>query len=236
MTTILVAVVYYAIWLIAIVAALLLLGVPSAVVLTSVGVAFVILAFSLQQSLRDLAAAVLFMIFKPFRLGDLIETNGTTGTVQDIGPFTTTLATWDGKTVVWPNSQVQQAGITNYSTRPHLVTDLKVRIPFGQDPQQARTLIAQMLAEDPRVLTEPAPHIPVLDENDSWILLNVRAGVLQGDYWDLQDSLREAIRIRLDQAGMTVPYPRRDVHLAPAAHPAVSEPRPRPRPRHTQRW
>ena len=220
MTTILVAVIYYAIWLIAVVAALLLLGVPSAVVLTSVGIAFVILAFSLQQSLRDLAAAVIFMIFKPFRLGDLIDTKGTTGTVEDIGPFTTTLATWDGRAVVLPNSQVQEAGITNYSTKPHLVTDLTVRIPFGADPQQARTLILQMLADDPRVLPEPAPRIPVLAEDDSWILLNVRAAVLLSDYFDLQDTLREHIRIRLEQTGLTVPYPRRDVHLTPATRPA----------------
>lgn len=191
MTNILVAVIYYAIWLIAVVAALLLLGVPSAVVLTSVGIAFVILAFSLQQSLRDLAAAVIFMIFKPFRLGDLIDTKGTTGT-----------------------------GITNYSTKPPLMTDLTVRIPFGQGPQQARTLILQMLSDDARVLPEPAPRIPVLAEDDSWILLNVRAGVLLSDYFDLQDHLRERIRIRLEQAGLTVPYPRSDVHLTSAALPA----------------
>ena len=93
--------------------------------LTSVGIVIVILAFSLQQSLQDLAAAVIFMLFKPFKIGDLIETKDTTGTVEDIGPFATTLVRWDGKVVVLPNSQIQESGIINYSTKDSLVTDFK---------------------------------------------------------------------------------------------------------------
>ncbi len=217
MNTIFVAVAYYAIWLVALIAALLLLGVPSGVVLTSVGLVFLILAFSLQQSLQDLAAAVVFMLFKPFTLGDVIETKGTTGTVEDIGPFTTTLVRWDGMVIILPNSQIQEAGITNYSTKPSLMTDLNVRIPFGADVDEARRLIREVMADDARVQAEPIPRIPVLEEDESWVVLNVRAGVLLGDYWDLQDALRERIRVRLEEHGMAVPFPRADVHLAPSA-------------------
>lgn len=219
MTTIFVAVVYYGIWLLAVMAALLVLGVPNGVVLTSVGIVIVILAFSLQQSLHDLAAAVIFMLFKPFKIGDLIETKDTTGTVEDIGPFATTLVRWDGKVVVLPNSQIQESGIINYSTKDSLVTDFNVRIRFGDDVERVRRLILEMLADDPRALTDPAPYIPVLEENDSWVLLNVRAGVLLSDYWDLQDALKESIRVRLEEAGIAVPYPRADVHLTAAEDP-----------------
>lgn len=216
MITIFVAVIYYGIWLIAVVAALLFLGVPSAVVLTCVGIVIVILAFSLQQSLRDLAAAVVFMLFKPFRLGDLIETKGTTGTVEDIGPFNTTLVRWDGKVVILPNSQIQESGITNYATKPSLVTDLAVRIRLGEDVERARRLIREELASDARVLADPPPRIPAIDEDEAGVVLNVRAGVRLADYWDVQDELREAIRRRLAHAGFSVPFPRADVHLAEA--------------------
>lgn len=219
MTTIFVAVAYYGIWLLAVMAALLVLGVPNGVVLTSVGIVIVILAFSLQQSLHDLAAAVIFMLFKPFKLGDLIETKGTTGTVEDIGPFSTTLACWDGKVVVLPNSQIQQSGIVNYATKSTLVTDLKVRLRFGDDIERARRLIRETLADEARVLAQPVPRIPVLGEDDSWVVLNVRAGVVLADYWDVQDALRERIRIRLEQDGIEVPYPRADVHLTDAGDP-----------------
>jgi small conductance mechanosensitive channel len=224
MNTIFVAAAYYGIWLIAIVASLLFLGVPSAVVLTGVGIVVVILAFSLQQSLRDLAAAVIFMLFKPFRLGDYIETKDISGTVEDIGPFATTIVKWDGKVVVLPNSQIQESGIVNFTTKPTLLTDFNVRIRYGEDVDAARRLIRELIENDARALTTPEARIPVVEEDDSWVVLNVRAGVLLGDYWDLQDSLRERIRVRLDEAGMAAPFPRADVLLAAAGEPPEAPP------------
>ncbi len=224
MTTIFVAVAYYGIWLLAVMAALLFLGVPSGVVLTILGIVVVILAFSLQQSLRDLAAAVIFMLFKPFRLGDLIETKGVTGTVEDIGPFTTTLVRWDGKVVVLPNSQIQESGITNYTTKASLVTDLEVPIRFGDDVARARELIAELVATDPRTLADPPTKIPAVEEGPQGVVLNVRAGVRLADYWDLQDSLRERIRTRLEEAGIGAPYPHTEVRLTQAPPPPRNAP------------
>ncbi len=221
MATIFVAVAFYGMWLLTVMVALLVLGAPSAVVLTSVGVVFLILGISLQHSLQDLAAAVVFMLFKPFKLGDLIETTGLTGTVEDIGPFATTLVVWDGKVVVLPNSKIQESGIINYTTKDSLVTDLMIRISFGADLDRARVLISEELAGDPRVLAEPAPSLPVIEEVDSWVRLSVRVGVLVGDYWDLQNDLLERIRIRLEEDGIEVPFPQAQVHLS-AAPPASS--------------
>lgn len=221
MATIFVAVAFYGMWLLTVMVALLVLGAPSAVVLTSVGVVFLILGISLQHSLQDLAAAVTFMLFKPFKLGDVMETTGLTGTVEDIGPFSTTLVVWDGKVVVLPNSKIQESGIINYTTKDSLVTDLMIRISFGADLDRARVLISEELAGDPRVLAEPAPSLPVIEEVDSWVRLSVRVGVLVGDYWDLQNDLLERIRIRLEEDGIEVPFPQAQVHLS-AAPPASS--------------
>jgi small conductance mechanosensitive channel len=208
---------YYTVWILTIMAALIVLGVPATAVLAVAGIVVVVLGVALQQSLRDLAAAVNFLLFKPFVVGDLIETKGVTGTVEEIQLFTTTLVRWDNRVVVLPNAEIQQNGITNYTKKQVLRTDLVFGIGYGDDIATARRLIEELVLADPRVLADPPLQILVTELGDNSVNLGVRAAVSPADYWALQNDLREQVKLRFDQEGITIPFPQRTVHVVQRA-------------------
>jgi small conductance mechanosensitive channel len=213
MESLFLTVAYYSIWILTIMVALILLGVPATAVVAVVGVVLVLLGVALQQSLRDLAAAVNFLLFKPFVIGDLIETKGITGTVEEIQLFTTMLVRWDNKVVILPNAEIQQAGIVNFTKKKVLRTDLVFGIGYGDDIAKARRLIEELVTADERVLSDPPLQILVTELGDSSVNLGVRATVASSDYWSLQNDLREQVKLRFDQEGITIPFPQRTVHV-----------------------
>jgi small conductance mechanosensitive channel len=219
METLFLTVSYYAVWILTIMTALVVLGVPVATVLAVIGIVLVVLGVALQQSLRDLAASVNFLLFKPFVVGDLIETRGVTGTVEEIQLFTTTLVRWDNRVVVLPNAEIQQAGITNFTKKQVLRTDLVFGIGYGDDIAAARRLIEELVLADPRVLADPPLQILVTELGDNSVNLGVRAAVAPADYWAVQNDLREQVKVRFDQAGITIPFPQRTVHVVQTAAP-----------------
>ncbi|MCB0069556.1 MAG: mechanosensitive ion channel, partial [Caldilineaceae bacterium] len=204
---------YYGIWAITIMTILGLIGVPVNAILASAGVIVVILGIALQQSLRDLAATVNFLLFAPFVIGETIETNGTTGTVLEIQPLTTVILRGDNKTVVLPNGQIQQNGLINYSRQGILRVDMIFGLSYGEDIGKARGAAMQVLSADPRVLNDPAPMIVVLDLGESSVNLGVRPFVKASDYWQAQWDLTERIKQAFDAAGITIPFPQRDIHV-----------------------
>lgn len=206
---------YYSIWGIAIMTVMGIVGLPLNAILTSLGVLVVILGIALQQSLRDFAATVNFMLFAPFVVGDTIETNGITGTVLEIQPLTTVILRGDNKTAVLPNGEIQQKGIINYSKAGTLRVDMVFGISYRDDIAKARTVAEQVLAADPRVLAEPKPVIVVLELSDSSVNLGVRPFVKAADYWTVQWDLTERVKQAFDAAGITIPFPQRDVHMIP---------------------
>jgi small conductance mechanosensitive channel len=206
MESLFLTVAYYGVWMLTIMTALIVLGVPATAVVGVVGVALVLLGVALQQSLRDLAASVSFVLFKPFVVGDLIETKGITGTVEEIQLFTTMLVRWNNKVVILPNAEIQQNGIINYTKKGMLRTELDIRISYDDDIAQARQLIGDLLAADPRVLPEPPWQVLVTDLGNTGINLSVRGAVTPGDFWSVQNDLREQIKARFEQAGITIPF------------------------------
>ena len=213
MESLFLSVAYYSVWILTIKAALIVLGVPATAVVTVVGVALILLGVALQQSLRDLAASVNFVLFKPFVVGDLIETKGITGTVEEIQLFNTVLVRWDNRVVILPNGEIQQAGITNFTKKQVLRTDLTFGIGYGDDIGQARRLIEELVTADPRVLPDPPLQILVTELGDSSVNLGVRAAVAASDYWNLQNDLREQVKLRFDHEGITIPFPQRTVRV-----------------------
>jgi len=192
-----------------------LLGFPVQAVLASAGVVVVVLGVALQQSLRDLAATVNFLLFAPFKVGDTIETNGVTGTVLEIQPLSSSILRADRKTVILPNGQIQQNGIINYSKVGVLRIDMIFRISYDDDIGQARQIAQQMLDADPRVLREPHPVIIVLELGESSVNLGVRPFVKAQDYWQVEWDMNERIKLAFDAAGIAIPFPQRDIHLIP---------------------
>ena len=208
---------YYAMWILTIMVALIVLGVPATTVVAIVGIVVVVLGIALQQSLRDLAAAVNFLLFKPFVVGDLIETKGITGVVEEIQLFNTMLVRWDNRVVILPNGEIQQAGITNFTKKKVLRTDLVFGIGYDDDIAKARRVIEELVAADPRVLANPPLQILVTELGDSSVNLGVRATVAANDYWDVQNALREQVKLRFDQEGITIPFPQQMVHVVQPA-------------------
>jgi small conductance mechanosensitive channel len=217
MESLFMTVTYYSVWILTIMLALIVLGVPASAVVTIAVIVLLVLGVALQQSLRDLAAAVNFLLFKPFVVGDLIETKGVTGTVEEIQLFATTLVRWDNRVVILPNAEIQQAGITNYTKKQVLRTDLVFGIGYGDNIATARRLIEELTLADPRVLPDPPLQILVTELGDSSVNLGVRAAVSSANYWSLQNDLREQIKLRFDQEGITIPFPQRTVHVVQAA-------------------
>jgi small conductance mechanosensitive channel len=217
MESLFMTVTYYSVWILTIMLALIVLGVPASAVVTIAVIVLLVLGVALQQSLRDLAAAVNFLLFKPFVVGDLIETKGVTGTVEEIQLFATTLVRWDNRVVILPNAEIQQAGITNFTKKQVLRTDLVFGIGYDDDIATARRLIEELVLADPRVLPDPPLQILVTELGDSSVNLGVRAAVSSANYWSLQNDLREQIKLRFDQEGITIPFPQRTVHVVQAA-------------------
>ncbi|MBE2240775.1 MAG: mechanosensitive ion channel [Caldilineaceae bacterium] len=205
--------VYYGVWIVAIMTILGLLGFPVQAVLASAGVVAVVLGVALQQSLRDLAATVNFLLFAPFKVGDTIETSGVTGTLLEIQPLSSVILRGDQKTVILPNGQIQQNGIINYSKVGFLRVDMVFRIGYDNDIGQARQIAQQMLEADPRVLRTPQSIIIVLELGESSVNLGVRPFVKAEDYWQVAWDMNERIKLAFDAAGVTIPFPQRDVHL-----------------------
>lgn len=213
MITLFLTLAYYSVWILAMMIALIVMGVPATTVVAAVGIVIIILGIALQQSLRDLAASINFVLFKPFAVGDLIETRGITGVVEEIQLFSTVLVRWDNKVVILPNGEIQQNGIINFSKKGFLRTDLIFGISYGDNVATARRLIEQVLTADARVLPEPQPEILVSELGDSSVNLSVRAAVTPTDYWSLQNDLREQIKMRFDEEGITIPFPQSDVRI-----------------------
>jgi small conductance mechanosensitive channel len=150
---------YYVILALAGLLALAALGVPVTALAAALGIVIVVLAIALQQSLGNLAATVIILLFKPFNVGDVIEAGGKLGVVHEIQMLSTVLSSPDGKTHVLPNAVIQGGGVTNYSTSGMLRLDLAFRISYGSDIDRAKRVMADLLAADERVLPEPPARV-----------------------------------------------------------------------------
>ncbi len=193
------------------------IGVPTASLLAALGAAGLAIGLALQGSLSHLAAGVLLMVFRPFRVGQYVEVAGVAGTVQDVSLMHTRLLTSDNREVVLPNGKVAGDAIVNYSARGTRRIDLVVGIGYGDDIGKAIAVVRELLAADARVLAEPAADVAVLQLADSSVNLAIRPWAKTGDAWAVQTTLLRAIKERFDAEGISIPFPQREVtvHASP---------------------
>lgn len=204
---------YYAVITFAVLAMLGRLGVETTSFIAVLGAAGLAVGLALQGALANFAAGVLVLLFRPFRIGDFIEAADAFGKVEDIQIFNTILATPDNKTVIIPNGQVTAGNIVNYSKKSILRADLVYGIGYGDDILKAKKILEEILAANERVLKEPPPRVAVHELADSSVNFAVRPYVKVEDYWSIHFDLTEAIKLRFDQEGISIPFPQRDVHL-----------------------
>lgn len=204
---------YVAMMAFIIIAALGQLGVQTASFVAVLGAAGLAVGLALQGSLANFAAGVLMIIFKPFKLGDLIDAGGTTGVVEEIGIFTTEMKTADNRKVIVPNSKVTGDNIVNYSSKGIRRVDMVAGVSYGDNLDKVKKVLEEILAADPRILKDPAPTIGVLELADSSVNFAVRPWAKVDDYWNVFFDTQEKIKKGFDAAGIAIPFPQRDVHL-----------------------
>ena len=194
-------------------AALDQLGVNTTSALAVLGAAGLAVGLALQNSLANFAAGVMLIVFRPFKTGDFVEAGGVSGVVETIAVFSTTMKTGDNKEVIVPNGQIYGGTIINYSARPTRRIDLVFGIGYDDDIKQAKQILETEMTRDERILADPAPTILVLELGDSSINLAARPWVNSSDYWTVRSDLLENVKQAFDAAGITIPYPQRDMHV-----------------------
>ena len=213
LTKFLSALAYIALQAFVVVAALGKLNVQTASFVAVLGAAGLAVGLALQGSLSNFASGVLMIIFKPIQLGDFVEAGGATGAVEEISIFTTIINSPDNKRMIVPNSQVMGGVITNYNANGTRRVDLTAGISYSDDIDQAKAVLEGILEKDERVLKTPAPQVAVVEMADSSVNFVVRPWCSGDDYWDVYFDTNEAIKKALDEAGISIPFPQRDVHI-----------------------
>ena len=175
-----------------------------AAILAAAGLA---IGMALQGSLGNFAGGVLIMIFKPFKIGDLIEAQGEIGVVKAIEIFTTKLTGLSNKEIIIPNGSLSNGNIINYSTEGTRRVDLVFGVSYDADIKQTKSVMMDVLTSNPKILEDPAPSVTVLELADSSVNFAVRPWCNTADYWGVYFEVTENVKIALDEAGIEIPYP-----------------------------
>lgn len=169
---------------------------------------------ALQGSLSNFAGGVLILLFRPFEVGDYIEnSSGTDGTVEKIDLLYTTLRNTSGIAVFSPNGTLANSVIKNFSKITNRRFEYTIGISYDANIKTAKNIIVSILSNDKRILKDPIPEVFVNDLADSSVNLTIRAWVNKGEYWDARNNIQEEIKVALDEAGISIPYPQREMHI-----------------------
>jgi small conductance mechanosensitive channel len=196
-----------------IIAAISKLGVHTTSLVAIIGAAGLAVGLALQGSLANFAAGLMLVIFRPFKVGDLIEVGGTLGTVEEIQIFNTIINALDNRRVIVPNAKVTGDNIVNLSAIENRRVDLVFGISYSDDIKKAKETLESVISADSRVLKDPASTIAVSELGDSSVNLVCRPWVKPGDYWAVYFDTLENGKVELEKNGITIPFPQRDVHL-----------------------
>ena len=205
--------IYFVLLLMVVLASLNALGINTTSFLAVFGAASLAIGLALQGSLANVGAAVLIIIFRPFKVGDFVEAGGATGTVEDVNLFSTIIAPLDNRTVIVPNGAIISGNITNYSKKNERRVDHVFGIGYGDDLKLAKETLMEIMQADERVLAEPAPFVAVSELGDSSVNFVFRAWVKTEDYWDVYFAMLEKVKLTFDEKGISIPFPQMDVHM-----------------------
>ena len=205
-------VIYFTLLLMVILASLSALGINTTSFIAVFGAASIAVGLALQGSLSNVGAAVIIILFRPFKVGDFIDAGGASGTVEEINLFSTVLAPLDNRTIIVPNSSIVGGNITNFSNKENRRVDHVFGIGYGDDLRVAKDILMDILVSDERVLKEPAPFVAVSELGDSSVNITTRAWVNSADFWDVHFEQIEKVKLAFDEKGISIPFPQMDVH------------------------
>jgi small conductance mechanosensitive channel len=197
----------------AVIAALAKFGIETTSFIAVLGAAGFAVGFALQGSLANFASGVMILIFRPIRIGDLVEAGGYLGKIVDVGIFVTTMNTLDNKKIIIPNGVITGNVINNVNGNGTRRVDMVAGISYADDMTKAKQILEGILAEHPKVLADPAPTVAVSELGDSSVNLVVRPWVEADDYWTVWFDVTQRTKEEFDRNGISIPFPQRDVHL-----------------------
>jgi small conductance mechanosensitive channel len=197
-----------------IIAALNQVGFQTSSLIAVLGGAMLAVGLALQGQLSSLAAGIMILISRPFKLGDMVElAGGVMGTVEAITILNTRLKGFDGTVIVIPNQKVYSDKIVNYFTTPTRRVELILGIDYSDEVPKAKEIVLGLMGEDSRILSSPEPGIWMTELADSSVNLTARAWVDNADFWAVRCDLMEKVKAAFDDAGLSIPFPQQDVHL-----------------------
>jgi len=203
----------WGLFVLALIACLGVFGVETAsfaAVLAGAGLA---IGLAVQGTLSNLAAGVMLMVFRPFKIDQIVSISGHVGKVAEITLFTTNLDTPDNRRIIIPNSAVFGSTIENLTYHPIRRVDISVGVEYPADTEQTRQVLTEAAKNVPGCIEDPAPQIILLNLGDSSVDWQVRVWTNTDDYWDVVDAATQCVKVALDEAGMGIPFPQIDVHL-----------------------
>ncbi len=205
--------VYFTLLAAVVIAVLGIFGIETTSLVAVLGTAGLAVGLALQGTLSNFSSGVMLLLFRPFQIGDFVDTAGVAGTVAEIGLFSTILNTGDNVRIIVPNSAVFGATIKNFSANDTRRNDIVLGISYADDIGRAIETVNRILEKDERVLKDPAPVVAVSELADSSVNLVVRPWCKTEDYWGLRSDLQRAFKERLEAAGCSIPFPQHDVHV-----------------------
>lgn len=193
-----------------------MIGIATTSFVAVLGAAGLAIGLALQGSLANFAGGVLIMVFKPYKVGDLIESQGHLGVVKEVQIFNTILIAPQSKRVIIPNGATSNDSIINYTVEGKIRVDLTIGVSYNADIDQTKAVLMDVLLANDKVMQTPAPFVGVLEMGDSSVNFAVRPHCDPKDYWDVFFSVNEELKKALDRNAISIPFPQRDVHLIQA--------------------
>lgn len=203
----------WAIIIVGLISAIGYMGVPTASFAAVIGGASLAIGLAFQGSLGNLAAGVMLLIFRPFKIGDVVQVGGITAKVAQIDLFTTLMDTPDNRRIIMPNGKIFGSEIENITHHPVRRVDVSVGTAYGSSVDETREVLMRAVKGTQGVLTDPAPEIYLNELGGSAVEWAVRAWSKTPDYWAVKERLTRAVKVSLDEAGISIPFPQMDVHI-----------------------
>lgn len=189
------------------------MGISLGPLLAGFGIIGFVIGFALQDSLSNFASGFMILIYRPYDVGDIIESGGVVGRVNNMSFVNTTIITFDNQSIIIPNSKIWNDVIKNVTSQTHRRVDMAFGIAYNDNIEKAETVLMQIMKDHDKILDEPEPIVKLHELGDSSVNFIVRPWVLKEDYWEVYWDVTRTVKLKFDEAGLSIPFPQRDVHL-----------------------
>lgn len=205
--------VFAALMVVVVIAALQKFGVPTTSLLAMLGAAGLAIGLALKDSLSNIASGLMLIVQRPFKAGDSVQVAGVEGVVEQVRIFTTRMRTYQNELIVLPNSEITTKPIINLTYKPLRRADISVGIGYGERVDRAREVLLAVAKANKAVLSKPVSEVLVTGLGESSVNLVLRAWIKTDVFVDTRSALTEAVHRELTDAGISIPFPQRDVHV-----------------------